>query len=758
MLKKLKEKPKLLPELFVLSLIFFLAFWIRAVNIVPDRILSYDPVYQYRFTKYFVDFGVFPAWDELSYYTGRAFYMPPLMYYLTALIYWFLKALMSSITLKTACSLAGALYGALMVIPAYLLTRELASAKAGLLAALFVGTAPQILTRTFGASYDTDQLVLFFILLTLWTSFRLFRNPNYFNFMLSLFAFTGFMFTWNMFWYTFYIYLGVIFLWITGNAVSYLFFKGRFPKREIIAQITTAVLLFVSLNLAGELNGLQPLRWFFEVIGFAVHPETWIVNVSIAELQPIWNLVTVAIVPFLVSGALIFALGRKLKNLENFALIFATTAACFIFVSFISYASTSKTFSLSGFRDFTASYLLYSGYGHVAQFLGNFTTGEFALDLFILVTLFSSAFFALYSLFTENYKSKRFVFVLVLWIFFFLTIKGGIRFTEYVSAIGLCLAATGLAFLKAERDILKTLTHGLIIILALVSVSCGIYLGYRLGPDIDANWDNAWKFLREQTPELALVGTWWDPGHMITGYAERRVIADGAHCGFDCMYTINDRITDLGKIFTTKSEKEALKILRKYQGTSPEIYWIASFDLIGKFQWLQYFGTGCDARVEYSKCPLYNMLQLENAYAYTGGNLTIYLFDYGAIKVLYLNYPIAFYVQGKNAMLFKEVLYYENNSVQESSLEKYNATAIYDQLSPIFKAIGYRLTKQFFPWSVWISRDKSVVVTIPPHLREALFTKMFMLEGKGLKNFELVLSNPEVKIYRVKNLEEGWKN
>ncbi len=757
-MRQIKERQKLLLEIAALFLIFSLAFWIRAINIVPDRILSYDPVYHYRFTKYFIDFGVFPVWDELSYYTGRPFSMPPLMYYLTALIYWFLKALAPDTTLKTACSFAGAFYGALIAIPAYLLARELAGSKAGLLAALLTATAPQILTRTFGASYDTDQLVLFFILLTLWTSFRLFKNPNYFNFVLSLFAFTGFMFTWNMFWYTFYIYAGVVFLWIALNLALHALFRKKLPKKEIGTQLLTVLLLFIFINIVGEINGLEPLKWFFAIISFALHPETWIVNVSIAELQPIWHLVTAALVPFLVSGVLVFVFGNKLGNLENFALVSAATAGGFILTSLISYVSASETLSPAGFMDFAAGYLLYSGYGHVAQFLGNFTTGELALDFFVLVALFSSAFFALYNLFTENWKSKKFIFVLALWIVFFLTIKGGIRFTEYVSAIGLCLSAAGLGSVRAEKEALKVLLNGLVAVLVVVAVSCGIYLGYRVGPDIDANWDNAWKFLKEQTPELALVGTWWDPGHMITGYAERRVIADGAHCGFECMYTINDRITDLGRIFTTTSEKEALRLLRKYQGTSPEVYWIASFDLIGKFQWLQYFGTGCDARVEWNKCPLYSMLQLKNAYAYGGGNASVYLFDYGAIKVLYLNYPIAFYVRGKNAMLFKEVIYYENGSVKEFSLEKYNTTAIHDQLSPLFRAIGYRLTKQFFPWSVWISRDKSVVVTIPPHLRNALFTKMFMLEGKGLKNFELVLSNPEVKIYRVRNLEKGWKN
>jgi hypothetical protein len=73
-------------------------------------------------------------------------------------------------------------------------------------------------------------------------------------------------------------------------------------------------------------------------------------------------------------------------------------------------------------------------------------------------------------------------------------------------------------------------------------------------------------------------------------------------------------------------ENVSVQLIRKYRGTSPEAYWIASDDLIGKFQWVQYFGTGCDARSD-SSCPLYmqlgessrsmdntHMLEVENLY------------------------------------------------------------------------------------------------------------------------------------------------
>jgi hypothetical protein len=156
-------------------------------------------------------------------------------------------------------------------------------------------------------------------------------------------------------------------------------------------------------------------------------------------------------------------------------------------------------------------------------------------------------------------------------------------------------------------------------------------MGKSLGPDIDQNWDSAWEFLKTKTPEFSIVGTWWDPGHMITGLAERRAYSDGAHCqlGNDgkpaCLYTINDRITDLGKIMVTADENESLNLIRKYQGDSPKVYWIASDDLIGKFQWLQYFGTGCDARdtEQQKRCPLYIQIPEQSRSVDNNGNIII---------------------------------------------------------------------------------------------------------------------------------------
>jgi hypothetical protein len=278
-------------------------------------------------------------------------------------------------------------------------------------------------------------------------------------------------------------------------------------------------------------------------------------------------------------------------------------------------------------------------------------------------------------------------------------------------------------------------------------------MGKQLGPDINSNWDNAWDFLKTKTPELSSVGTWWDPGHMITGLAERRVYADGAHCQNQCLYTINDRITDLGKIMVTSDENESLSLIRKYQGDSPKVYWIASDDLIGKFQWLQYFGTGCDARTD-QNCPLYMQIPInqQGNMVDSNGNVVFRSYPLGTqTQILIYNsqVPIPIYIQGINAVLFDEFIAYNNTQPIAIRFNETEKNALITSLKPLESQLNVRFSNQSIPMTVWIPSHYAYIVVIPPSLRNSVFTKMFMLEGQGLDHFKEVFRNEQVKIFEV---------
>lgn len=689
---------------FALIAIFIFSYYIRSINTVPDRLLSFDPIYQYRYTSYFVEWGHLPVWDEITYYIGRAATSssaPPLMYYITALLFWLFG---SGTSLMTFASFMAAIYGAAIIVPAFLLGRELSNKYGGLLAAFLIGTAPQILVRTFGSSFDTDQLVLFFLLLTLYLGVYTFRKKNIPAFCLLVAGFTAFMLTWLFFMYSIIILGMCAVLYIVLNYLIHRFveknteetknkLKEAFSnfKKYIIILVT----LFVSLGVIGLINKVDIFRYVSKFLWFAQAPEQSIVNISIAELQHL-NI-------FSIDGW-ILATGKFLSG--NYVFDSITT------VLFIAFIVSAIIFSYKKRN---------------------------LLSLSIILSLFLVAMY---------------------------TTFGGIRFTEFSSALSLIIIGAGFGYLVkwSNKDIIiKTVAVGLGIYLILFCISVGYSAGSVVGPDINLNWDSAWAFLKTSTPELSIVGTWWDPGHMINGLAERRNFADGAHCPSElCLYGINDRIKNLGKIMATTNETESLELIRKYQGNSPKVYWIASDDLIAKYRWLQYFGTGCDGTGEYTPnglqtCPLYIQARLSRTgFTPDGTQVFFYVLDYTTSVVFIggdVNIPI--FIEGRNGALFKKLVMYDQfGKPMIVELNETNLNAMLSALKIYEEPLGIRLMNQTIGYTFYLSRTlsyggPSYIVLIPPRLENTVFTKMFMLEGEGLEHFRQVFRNEQVKIYEV---------
>jgi len=674
---------------FALVLIFLFSYYIRALNIVPDRLLSFDPILQYRFTKYLVDWGHLPVWDELSYYTGRN-NTPndsPFFWYVTAVLYWFFKSF--GFSLLTTTSYASAIYGAMIILPAFLLGRELSNKYGGLAAAILIGTAPQILVRTFGSSYDTDQFVMFFILLTTYLGIYALKRRSIASVSLAIAGFTAFMLTWNDFGFTFFILIGYVimnfilsaFLGSKDKKVEIRFYKNmRSALSEVKYQMLVLLFIFLGILLIGYALKKDPLTSFSAFLSFAQNAEQWIVNISIAELQPF-----------------------SIFNLEGWI---------------------------------TA--------------MGRFITGNSIIDITLFIIFIISLLIGIFISYKRDLQNLSFTITLFL-ISVYITFKG-IRFTEYSSALLIILVSVGLGYLievlGKKNQLLKAFSIGLVLCIVVIAMNIGQQVGQNLGPDINANWDNAWNFLKMQTPEMSIIGTWWDPGHMITGLAERRDFADGAHCTYNCMYNINDRITDLGKIMATTNENESIDLIRKYQGDSPKVYWIASDDLIGKYQWLQYFGLGCDARVDQS-CPLYIQIPQQSTSADQNGNIVLRNYG-GSIQVFQgLNIPIPIYVQGINGAIFDEIIYYNNGNATSVKFNETEKSQLIQILKPLETQLNFRFTNQSIPMTVWIPQNYAYIVIIPQNLRNTVFTKMFMLEGQGLEHFKQVFRNEEVKIYEV---------
>lgn len=659
----------------ILIFIFLFSFWVRAAGIVPDRILSYDPTYEYRYTKYIVDYGVIPFWDELSYYVGRIVNpqtQATLFLLLAAIVYSITKYF--GMSLMTSSTYYVAFLGALIPVAVFLFIREVSNNWGGIFGAALVGTAPQILIRTFGASYDTDQIVVFFMILTIWLGVRAIKYKTPSSIFLAVTGFLLYALTWGMFIYSLIMVFAILGFYIF---IMTLFNKAMLKNIFINfrKELIVAVCLFILLVVVAYLNNTNVIANIFAIFGFAVAAEQLIVNISIAELQ-------------------IIDMGSIATWITS---------------------------------------------------IGRIAVGYPELDYMILLALFSFIFFGLW----YTYKQKKFFETSIISVIFILsifTLYRGIRFTEFTSLLLLSLVGIGFGYMQQylrTNKIFYSFCIAIAIIIVLTSLTISAEMGPTLGPDMNENWNSAWNFLKTKTPEKSIVGTWWDPGHMIAGLGERRNFADGAHCPPTmCKYSINDRITDTGRIFATINETESVNLIRKYKGTSPEVYWIASSDLVGKFQWIQYFGMGCDARKE-QRCPLYLQINARKIDRLPNGNQYI---DYGDIKAVMANNSIIpIFVSKRNGMLFGEMIVYDDG---KPKAYKINTETI--NITDLGRQFNARFSNETLPYTIAFSKQFNYITLIPITLRETVFTKMFFFNGEGLDNFELVFSNDDVKIFKVK--------
>lgn len=109
----------------------------------------------YNFLNWFDD----RAWYPLGRIVGGTVY-PGLMV-TSGLIHHVLHALNFNIHIREICVFLAPTFSGLTAISTYLLTKEIANAGAGLLAAAFVAICPGYISRSVAGSYDNEGIAIF---------------------------------------------------------------------------------------------------------------------------------------------------------------------------------------------------------------------------------------------------------------------------------------------------------------------------------------------------------------------------------------------------------------------------------------------------------------------------------------------------------------------------------------------------------------------------------------------------------------------
>lgn len=680
----------------LLILIIYLAIFLRLTTAGSDVLLDFDPWFFFRQAKMLVDNNLFPLrWDLLSYFPpGR-----PVDYqlgwpYTLAISYLIGKMFIPSLTLMKSSAIFIAIFAGLSAIPAYLFGRLVTNRWGGLITAFFATITPTYLSVSMAGYPDSDAVVVFYTFLVAFSILYAIQKKSKLGIVLGIASLWLFAFNWNSSWYIYYIFLFFIPFLLFFEIV-----EAIISRKERIA--------FTQL-VRSKIKEHKSTFLIIIIIG--------IVSAGLTFATKNWPFNTISPIDQLIAGLNIIRGQSLIVNIS------------------VAELQPVNVFTRDGFLQ-------------IANRIGMFP---------IILSFLTFAF--IFLKLARKIKVGFAEYFIIVWLIISLwLITRGIRFSLIFSLA--VAAASGYVvgntpsileiFKLRGRMLVSSTVYGFILFLLLLHFSDNLNFSINAGGlDIGQNWKDALKWLQENANRKAIIATWWDPGHIITGFTGLRVHADGAHCpAHDCVpYFHNDRIQDMGKVFTTNNETEAVNILRKYMQltqeqcqqvkekfgnivpkegceAASEMYFIASADLIGKYYWLscfgQYRGANCQGN-SFLQLPLSGR-DLQQNLVY-GNIVTLTAREDRVIAII--NVP----QQGVRNAIVRNLVYFDGG--QMITADYSNTTNTIDGM-------------------VWVDPSFQNVIFMQADIRDSLFTKMFFFDGQGLNKFEMVFNNGEVKIYKV---------
>ncbi len=693
-------KYKVIP---LLLSIFLLGFSIRYLAAGPRIGPELDTWFHYRMVNYFFDLGYVPQNDPLSYYpTGRPVWETDLLGLPYFIGYTYKFVGLFGMTLMDYMVAFPAIFTSLAAVPFYLLTKELINRKTGLLAALFWQIIPSTLTRTHAGFVDKETLSSIYIFLWLWLfikSIKTFDLKDRKTLPAPVLA--G-------------IFMGLS-AWTWGGT------------RYFVLVISASILLHALLS-PRELN---------ESLGFSLILMTVFGAATMIALQaprfPLHTFYTSFIYMPLTSLSLIFGLWIFYRHLFGGAGLSGIPQR---FISSVLGFVRSKIFLEKSLIGATVSENLAPKF---------FCGGESVIHSIIRCDWYSHFNAVLFVaplgffLLLLRYKQKidySSLFIMVFAISGILGMRSDIRLSFVLTPAFSVLTAYAILhfaylFQKKEIELKKILAHSkkkkvrykaetqisnikvakllvIVIIFGVVAspavASFSMLNGRKV--DVPTPWYDAMIWLKENTPENAVIVSWWDYGYWEQALAKRISVVDGGNAG-PLVYNTNftegleyrgsteHRDRDMAKMFTS-TEDEALKYLRPY--------------------------------VDYERVPTYLIVSWEE-FGKSGAINHISL-----CNCLYI-FPQTF-PRSDDPSVDEKLI---NDFINNNGIESFSSIVNYQSY-----------------WQIWFTGfDPNKGMMPDPEMKNRLLPKLLPLSrgyGQGLEHFELVYQDEwnYVLIYKVK--------
>ncbi len=779
----LKENKTNLACWCLLSLIIALSFYYRIQPYKYKYLLAIDPYLFYRHVWYAITHPIsLPHLDIMEYYpTGVNPYegLIGLQFFL-ALLYLILTKIGINISYLSYAKLEPAIMGGLLFpILIYLLGKELYNRKAGLISAFFYATATGLMFRTSAGFFEKEPNAGFFMLLSFYFFVRALRRNSifaavssglslalmatmwggvqqlYLSYALVAFALLFVNNVSDSFKKT---YLVVVFIgciplilhryslttvMITVNimALVLLFFREIIIRKRLVTQHTLNYLMptiyffgllilmiggFFSSTIASILMGIKHYLFYQQGLVESTVAEnvipTWNdfirdtslyylnnyakdsilknVVVDISGLFPFWLLAFAGII------LLAFSSVKKGKILESITEKHVKVCVLFLsLISLFSYGAFLKVqgsyiaqvlfifpfigviFLISKYNEKAAIYLAMSA----VAMLGYFTRVRWMFGVSIMFSLMAGYFGA---------RSLEFI--------------GGLlrKFSEMLDSG------------ENYQNMVGWISYGLLIfIIGVVTVAYALnanIIAKSLAPSFNQNWDEAMKFLRENTEPNATVLSWWDFGYWFQTMGNRSTNLDGSNAHAE-------RNIPTAQYFTGMMNETQQKFFLEMMGTD---YVLVDASMVGKYAAMSKIAQMITKREDYDKIRSYNYFYLDKNQIYRKGNATVYVYRSGLYSIWV---PV-----NDNGSLAGSILFM---SPMGEGYIKYVCTS--DRIYML------NVPENRPALDACVIITPNILLLATEDMFNSVFHKLFFMDGKGIDYLTKVFDNGEVKIYKV---------
>ena len=563
----------------ILSISFSTSFMIRSQPAdFGWELNEFDPFFNYRATQYIVDNGIdaYFQWnDELSWYPhGRDVSSnSQIMLHLTAATTY--EIFGGGENLYDFTILFPVIIGSLTTIVVFALVRVIGGTTAGLFAALFFSISLPIIIRGQIGWFKSEPLGLFFSILAVYLFLSGINSKNNkiaipklitagIFIIFSLSAWGG-----NQF---FIVPIGIFLLTLPFLRTDHKFLIWSIPLFTISVVITSLAFERLGTNFITGLGGLSLIIPTFFVISciFLQHKS----NKNSKNRNGLFFLAVILVIG---SSVIILNDDLELLSLPSHRYLNAINPFLTTTDPLVDSVSEHATTTLSQSFLFHSILMLFAGLG-IWLILGksNFIKNDmisFSLIIGLMGVYVSSAFIRL-----EVFASISII---------------------ILSSLGISLLLKEFISNKTKTKKLKNLIVkssfiiGLVILLIIpliFPVNGNIFTVTHNPPTImnggstflvsTTDWNDSMEWIKNNTPEDAVIGSWWDYGYWIQTKADRASLADNS--------TVNDQIIKKIAEMFVKSPDKGWQILREMESD----YFVV-------------FVTGKRLAVDYENQPLY---------------------------------------------------------------------------------------------------------------------------------------------------------